>query len=97
MPPEGQFPELDTDDVPPSFLENYGITPPDPAVPLSQLGIFLNVEFAPGEQVKTVELPTRADGLQEATEGVALLLDGFGDPVVPQPIELTGVVSGAAR
>ncbi len=97
MPPGGQFPELDTDDVPPSFLEQYGITPPDPAVSLSQLGIFLNVEFAPGEQVKTVEVPTRADGVREGTEGVALLLDGFGDPVVPQPIELTGIVPGAAR
>ena len=28
-------------------------------------------------------------------EGVVLLLDGFGDPVVPLPIELTGEVPGS--
>jgi hypothetical protein len=92
LPPEGQFAELDSDDVPASFLEAYGIVPPSPAVPLSQLGIFLGIEFAPGEQVKTLTLPIAADAVQELAEGVALLLNAFGDPVVPQPIELTGMV-----
>ena len=94
MPPAGRFPELDTDDVPASFLENYGITPPDPAVPLSQLGIFLSIEFTPGDRVATLSIPIAADGVEEPAEGVVLLLDGFGDPVVPTPIELTGVVNG---
>jgi hypothetical protein len=30
--------------------------------------------------------------LPEPREGVVLLLDGFGDPVIPVPIELTGTV-----
>jgi hypothetical protein len=84
--------ELDTDDVSAEFLGNFGIVPPDPAVPLSQLGIFLSVEFAPGATVATVTIPTRADGVAEPAEAVALVLDGFGDPVVPQPIEMRGVV-----
>jgi hypothetical protein len=95
MPAEGHFPELDTDDVTASFLENYGIAPPDPAIPLSQLGIWLSIEFAPGETVKTLSIPIAADGVQEPAEGVVLLLDGFGDPVVPIPIELTGSVPAA--
>ena len=33
-------------------------------------------------------------GAAEPAEGVVLLLDGFGDPVVPVPIELTGSVPG---
>lgn len=92
QPPRGQLRELDTDDVPASFLEPYGITPPVPAVPLSQLGIFLGIEFAPGAQVAMVSIPTRQDGGREPREGVTLKLEGFGDPVVPRPIEVTGVV-----
>jgi hypothetical protein len=89
---QGRFPELDTDDVPASFLENWGIIPPVPAVPLSELGIFFSVEFAPGAQVATVSMPIAQDATQEAAEGVVPYLDGFGDPVVPQPLELTGLV-----
>jgi hypothetical protein len=92
LPSGSRFRELDTDDVPVSFLEFYGIVPPDPAVPLSELGIFLYLEFLPGETQATVTLPTFADGLPEPQEGVVLLLDGFGDPVIPVPIELTGTV-----
>ena len=92
VPPEGRFPELDTDDVPASFLDAFGIIPPDPAVPLSQLGIFLGIEFLPGDRVATLTIPTAVDAVEEPEEGVALLLDGFGDPVVPNPIELTGLV-----
>ncbi|HWN07402.1 MAG TPA: hypothetical protein VNO53_09590, partial [Steroidobacteraceae bacterium] len=92
LPAGSRFPELDTDDVDPSFLEQFGVTPPDPAVPLSDLGLSLGVEFQPGDTAVTVSLPIRADGRAEPAEGVVLLLDGFGDPVVPQPIEMTGVV-----
>ncbi len=92
LPPEGRFSELDTDDVPASFLENYGILPPDPAVPLSQLGIFFNIEFPPGETMAALSIPILSDGVQEPDEGVLLLLDGYGDPVVPLPIEMTGRV-----
>jgi hypothetical protein len=63
-------------------------------VPLSQLGIFLSLEFAPGDTVVTVSIPIAQYGKGEADEGVSLLLDGFGDPVIPQPIELTGQVPG---
>ena len=94
LPAAGRFPELDTDDVPASFLEAFGIDPPVPAVPLSELGLFLSVEFLPGESVASLAIPVAADSLVEPTEGVALLLDGFGDPVVPRPIELTGRVTG---
>jgi hypothetical protein len=94
LPPAGSARELDSDDVPASFLEQFGIIPPVPAVPLSQLGIFLSVEFAPGAQVATVSLPVAADGVAEGSERVALRLDGFGDPVVPVPIDLTGRVPG---
>jgi hypothetical protein len=90
--PEGRFPELDTDDVPPSFLEQYGIIPPDPAVPLSELGIWFGIEFAPGTREATLTIPIVEDGISEPKEGVALVLDGFDDPVVPVPIELTGLV-----
>jgi hypothetical protein len=92
LPPEGHFSELDTDDLPASFLENYGILPPDPAVPLSQLGIFFSIEFLPGETMTTLSIPILSDGVQEPEEGVLLLLDGYGDPVVPLPIELMGRV-----
>ena len=92
----GGFAELDTDDVPASFLEMFGIIPPDPAVPLSQTGISLAIEFPPGEKVVTLTLPIAADGVAEPSEGVALLLDGFGDPVIPQPIELTGIASDSS-
>jgi hypothetical protein len=95
LPAAGRFAELDTDDVPASFLEQFGVVPPGPAVPLSDLDIWLGIEFAPGSTEATVSIPTAADGLAEPTEGVVLLLDGFGDPVVPVPIELTGEVSGA--
>jgi len=94
LPPAGSARELDSDDVPASFVEQFGIIPPVPAVPLSQLGIFLSVEFAPGAQVATVSLPVAADGVAEGSERVALRLDGFGDPVVPVPIDLTGRVPG---
>ena len=70
----------------------FGIEPPDPAVPLSELGIFLDLEFPPGGIDATLSLPIAADGVTEPAEGVVLLLDGFGDPVVPVPIELTGEV-----
>ncbi len=94
LPGGSRMPELDTDDVPASFLEYYGIVPPDPAVPLSELGIFIYLEFLPGQTQATVTLPTFVDGVSEPREGVVLLLDGFGDPVVPVPIELTGSVPG---
>lgn len=84
--------ELDTDDVPGWFLENYGITPPVPAVPLSELEISLNAEFPAGVTEVTLSIPIAPDGKSEPPEGVALRLDGFGDPVVPVPIELTGAV-----
>jgi hypothetical protein len=86
--------ELDTDDVPPAFLENYGIVPPAPAVPLSQLGIFFGIEFASGEQVKSISIPLAQDGVTEGDEGVALRLIAIDDPIVPYPIELTGTVPG---
>jgi hypothetical protein len=94
VPPAGTLAELDSDDVPAEFLARFGIVPPTPAVPLSQLGIFLDVEFAPGAMVATVSLPIATDGVAERSERVALLLDGFGDPAVPAPIELTGRVPG---
>jgi len=89
----GHFPELDTDDVPASFLEQYGIVPPDPAVPISELGLFLGIEFAPGATEVSVSIPTALDSQAEPEEGIVLLLDGFGDPVVPVPLELTGILS----
>jgi hypothetical protein len=93
LPAAGIVPELDTDDVTASFLEQYGIVPPHPAVPLSGLGLFLGIEFAPGATEFTVSIPTAVDGLAEPAEEIVLLLDGFGDPVVPVPIELTGILS----
>ena len=95
LPAGGRFPELDTDDVEPAFLEQFGVTPPVPAVPLSDLGLWLGIEFEPGDTAKTVTIPTRTDGVAEPVEGVVLLLDGFGDPVVPQPIEMTGRVAAS--
>ena len=95
LPAGGRFPELDTDDVDPAFLEQFGIVPPDPAVPLSELGLSLGVEFQPGETAVTVTIPIEADGVAEPAEGVVLLLEGFEDPVVPQPIETTGRVTAS--
>ncbi len=92
QPAAGRFQELDSDDVPASYLRNQGFEPPDPAVPLSELGIWLSLEFAPGATEASVSLPIAADGVTEPAEGAVLLLDGFGDPVVPEPIELTGTV-----
>jgi hypothetical protein len=96
MPAAGRFPELDTNDVPASFLEQFGILPPDPAVALSILGIFLSIEFLPGERVATLSIPIAADGVAEPKEGVAMVLDGFGDPVVPRPIKLEGSVPASS-
>jgi hypothetical protein len=90
--PTAQFIELDSDDLPRSFLLDRGIDPPDPALPLSQLGLFFGIEFAAGEREKTVTIPIDRDGISEPLEGVMLRLDGFGDPVVPRPIELKGLV-----
>ncbi len=92
QPAAGRFPELDSDDVPASYLRDQGFEPPDPAVPLSELGIWLSLQFAPGATEASVSLPIAADGIAEPEEGAVLLLDGFGDPVVPEPIELTGTV-----
>ena len=90
--PQGGLSELDSNDVPPSFLEQYGITPPDPAVPLSELGIWFGIEFAPGATEATLSIPIADDGVSEGAERVALRLEGFDDPVVPLPIRLTGSV-----
>jgi hypothetical protein len=91
-PPSGAFRELDSDDLPAPYLEGLGFIPPDPAVPLSELGLFLWIEFAPGATVATLTIPIAADGVAEPEERVSLELDGFGDPVVPQPIRFFGVV-----
>jgi hypothetical protein len=61
-------------------------------VPLSELGIWLSLQFEPGATEASVSLPVAADGIAEPLEGIVLRLDGFGDPVVPEPIELTGTV-----
>jgi hypothetical protein len=90
--PTGPFAELDSDDVPRSFLEQFGIEPPVPAVPLSQLGLFLGLEFETGAREKTLTIPIARDEIAEPLEGVSLLLESSGDPVVPSPIELTGLV-----
>jgi hypothetical protein len=92
VPPGGRFAELDSDDFPREFLEQYGIIPPVPAVPFSELGIFPFVEFAPGQREVQLTFPIAADGVGESSEGMALVLDGFEDPVVPVPIEITGLV-----
>jgi len=60
------------------------------------LGIFLSIEFQPGQRVATVSIPIAADGVAEPKEGVALVLDGFGDPVVPRPIKLEGLVPASS-
>jgi hypothetical protein len=88
----GPFAELDSDDLPRWFLESYGIEPPIPAVPLSELGLFFSIEFAPGSREATVAIPIEQDGQSEPDEGLRLRLEGFDDPIVPVPIELTGVV-----
>jgi hypothetical protein len=93
VPPTGGFAELDSDDVPRSFLEQFGIVePPDPAVPLSQLGLFFGLEFEAGVQERTLTIPIARDGIAEPLEGVSLLLESPGDPVVPRPIAITGLV-----
>jgi hypothetical protein len=89
---DGRFDELDTDDVEPAFLEQFGIVPPQPAIPLSELGLAPGLEFEPGTTAVTFAIPIRADARSEAAEGVVLLLDAAGDPVVPRPIEATGIV-----
>jgi hypothetical protein len=91
--PDDRFTELDSDDVPRWFLEFYGITPPDPAVPLSELGIFLSLEVAAGATEATLTVPIESDDKAEPLEGIALRLESSGDPVVPTPIELTGLVA----
>jgi hypothetical protein len=68
------------------------MVPPVPAAPLADLGIFFAIEFPPGAREATVTIPIDPDGKSEPLEGVALRLEGFGDPVVPRPIELTGLV-----
>ena len=39
-----------------------------------------------------LSIPILSDGVQEPDEGLLLLLEGHGDPVVPLPIEITGRV-----
>jgi hypothetical protein len=92
LAPDGSFAELDSDDVPRSFLELHGIEPPSPAVPLSELGLFFGIEFARGTREATVTIPIARDGRAEPPEGVMLRLEGFDDPVVPEPIDITGFV-----
>lgn len=90
--PDGRFAELDTDDLPVEWFEEFGIPRPDPAVPLSQADLWLWIEFLPGQTETTLTLPIGADGASEMEEGVVLVLEGFEDPVVPEPIELVGRV-----
>lgn len=92
IPANGRFAEFDSDDLPRWFLESLGIVPPEPAVPLSELGLFFSIEFAPGTREATLTIPIDDDAVPERLEGVALRLESFGDPVIPRPIELTGLV-----
>jgi len=92
LPPKGSLTELDTDDLPRSFLEQLGLEPPKPAIALSQLGILFGIEFAAGDRETTLTIPIDNDGRPESAEGIALRLDGFGDPVVPRAINVLGVV-----
>ena len=90
--PDGRFPELDTDDLPAEWFEQFGVFRPDPAMPLSEAGLFLWIQFAPGQTETTLTLPIGADAQAEPAEGVVLVLERFDDPVVPEPIELVGTV-----
>jgi hypothetical protein len=90
--PAGSLAELDSDDLPGSFLEQICCEPPIPAVPLSQLGILFGIEFPAGVREAKLTIPIDADARTEAAEGIVLRLDGFGDPVVPRPIEMIGLV-----
>lgn len=86
---------LDTDDLPPEFLRDvYGIEPPDPAVPLSDIGFFVLLFFDPGVQEATVEIPLLADGVAESEEQVTLTTETLepDDPTLPEPLTLTGIV-----
>ncbi len=94
LPAGRRFPELDTDDVLTRLSwSNSASRRPDPAVPLSALGLSLGIEFEPGDTAKSITIPTRSRRHRRTAEGVVLLLEAFGDPVVPQPIEMTGRMS----
>jgi hypothetical protein len=90
--PDGRFAELDTDDLPVVWFEQFGIPRPDPAIPLSQADLWLWIQFLPDQTETTLTLPIGIDEASEPEEGVALVLEGFDDPVVAEPIELVGMV-----
>jgi hypothetical protein len=89
--PGGQLAELHSDDLPQSFYDDYGIIPPEPAVPLSELGLWFFIEIEPGDTETTLTIPIKDDGVSEPEEVVALILGG-DDVIVHGTIELTGRV-----
>ena len=85
---------LYTDDVTPEFLMQWAGGIPDPAQPLWQT-IWGNLYIPAGATTGTFEMPTVADAVDEGREYITVTLDGWGDPLVPVPITVTGIVRDA--
>ncbi|WP_198950240.1 hypothetical protein, partial [Kineosporia sp. A_224] len=95
--------ELDSDDVPEDWLLGQtGLEArPVPAVPLSDLDLFLGAFVEPGATTGTVEIPVAADATVEGAEQVSLRVPapdepfpGYpGTPGLPSGADLTGTVT----
>jgi len=82
--------ELDTADVPKSWLNNLGIWPPSTPEPLSSLYSYFYVGFPYGVTTGTVVIPISKDGTAEGDETV--MLQTFDFMPNYQPLTLVGTV-----
>ena len=64
--------ELTSHDVPPSWLQSWGIPVPSTPTPFSELYIFLEVEFDYGRRSADLVIPLTDDGRVEGNKVVAL-------------------------
>ncbi|MGL5930375.1 MAG: hypothetical protein ACRCY8_15700 [Dermatophilaceae bacterium] len=108
-PAEGGATELSSDDVDQDWLADQGFEPPQPAVPLSELGLVLFGSVQPGETTGSVEVPLRSDDVQEGIEALSMRIPAKDEPIpgyeefgpypgvpgLPQGADLTGTVTDA--
>lgn len=84
-------PTLWTDDVTPAFLLEWAGWIPDPPQPLWE-AVYPYIYIPAGSTTATFQIPTVADGLVEGREVITVTLEGWEDPLLPEPIALRGVV-----
>lgn len=86
--------EVQTDDVPPKWLQQYVKGVPNPPIPLRRV-VRAQFVIQPGESEATFEVPLRIDGTSEGTEGFKLVLSKRFTPFLPEDLEAMVTVTDA--